>query len=271
MRRAAGVVTRAARAAVPLFALLLAGYAFDGAAQAQERQFRLNPQTLTAWVFNNTQGQNERQRLVDALETQIDFLETIGTLRDEQRQKLELAGRGDIHRFWTRYELLRRECPTGMITRDEYMQFRQKTLPLQLRYRDGLFGPTSLYRKTIRSVLDTDQLAEFETLERERDRKHYQALVKATVAMLDQKLALTVDQRTRLTKLVLEKTEPPTTYGQGSSQLYIVLWQMSQIPESDLKPLFLDDEWLVLKAVFQNARANAEAQRRALEQVNLEE
>lgn len=288
MRREFRVTGRIASTATHCGAVLLlplvlftVRHALGGAAVAQaqqrqvqvvqERRFQINEQTLASWVFNDSRAPNDQGWLERSLETRIDFLETIGTLRDEQRRKLELAGRGDIHRFWTRYELLRRECPTGMITQDEYMQFRQKALPLQLRYRDGLFGATSLFRKTIRSVLDADQLAEFETLERERDRKHYQALVKATVATLDQKLALTEDQRTRLTKLVLEKTEPPTTYGQGAYQLYIVLWQMSQIPESDLKPLFLDDEWRVVQALFQQARVTAGDQRRVKRDADLDE
>lgn len=240
-------------------------------AAAQDFTIEMDENQFSHMVFNNGDGARNMVWLGQLLHLQLQSLAAIGTLTDQQRDKLELAGHGDIHRFLVRYETLDRERPTGKISQDDYSKLWQKVQPLQLRFQEGLFGPGSLYRKTIRSVLDADQLARYETMQHDRDLRHYRATIKGVVALLEQKVPFTIEQRNKLIELTLEKTEPPLNYGQSYNRLYVVLAQMAEIPEEDLKPLFLDNEWAVLQALFRQARASAQAQRRALDQAALEE
>jgi hypothetical protein len=219
-----------------------------------EARFQMNEQQLVQWVFGNMRGKDYRAQTEQALRVQVEFIATIGTLSPPQRDKLELAGRGDIHRFFDRFETLQRDCPTGMIRQQEWQDIWQKVQPLQMRYQAGLHGRGSLLRKTVRSALDDEQFAAYQAMEAERHRRHYHSLLKATVAMIEQKIPLTIEQRTRLIDLVMEKTEPLGHYGQSYYQYHAILLQMSKIPEQDLKPIFLANEWKVMQGLLQQGR-----------------
>lgn len=239
-------------------AVTLALTATDVRAQffAAENRIQVTEQMLEQWIFgsNRLPNQNPLSQAFTSLELQLDLVAQSGPLTEPQRAKLELAGLGDIHRFIDRYETFRRTCPTGQVTREEYTEMHQKMRPLQMRYKAGLHGPGSLFRKTVGSTLEPDQLAAFEKFEQQRHGRHYEMIVKATVAAIERQLPLTMRQREKLTAVILEKTQPPETYGQSYYQYSVVLYQASRIPEDDLKPIFLENEWPVFQGMMNHAR-----------------
>jgi hypothetical protein len=203
------------------------------------------------------------QRSVDAarhsaereLGQQVEHVAQIGTLTGEQRDKLQLAGQGDICRFFDAFDSVLQAAPLGPLPQHEWQQawqeVQQRLQPLQAQYQAGLHGEESLFRKTIPSALSSEQLVAFQKMEDERSRKHYQALVKATLAAIDNTVPLTADQRAQIIKLVVEKTEPPQGRFAGENQYQFVLYQMSQI-QDDLKPLFTDREWPRMQTVLRH-------------------
>ena len=219
-------------------------------------QFQINEATIIQNVFGNQSSvESARKKAENILKLHVSFIELSGTLPEEQRTKLELAGRGDIERFFTEFELMMAKCPTGNLTQEQWNEVWQKIQPFGTRFTAGLHGRGSLFRKTIPSTLSSEQAQKYEQLVKERHRRHYGALVDATLTMIDHQVPLTVEQRNRITDLVMAKTEPPTGYGQSYYQLYVVLERMGHIPEAELKPIFLDNEWKVMQGILQQGRA----------------
>ena len=87
----------------------------------------------------------------------------------------------------------------------------------------------------------------------ERRKFQYQAKVELVVAMLENALPLRDEQRQKLINLIVEETKPPRSFGQ-QQDYYIVMWNISKIPEKTLKPLFNDAEWKVLNQQFTQVR-----------------
>jgi hypothetical protein len=216
--------------------------------------FLVEEQQLGQWVFGSTRAENSLEHAENALQVQIEWIATIGTLTEMQRRKLELAGRVDIRRFFDEFETLKQASPTGRVRRPEYEKMWQNAQPLQFRFQEGLHANESLFRRAVRSVLDKEQFAKFQELENQRNRRHYRAYVKATVALIEDRIPLTSEKRSRLIDLVVETTEPPKLYGQIPYQYHVVLFQMSRIPEDELKPIFMENEWKVMQGILRQCR-----------------
>ncbi|MBX3439043.1 MAG: hypothetical protein KF861_16250 [Planctomycetaceae bacterium] len=219
-----------------------------------EQMIEMTREQLVQNVFRNQHSLADAERhAASALAVQIDFVALIGTLRAGQRDQLELAGQGDIHRYFSDFESYLATAPTGQITMQQWNDIWQGLQPLQARYTAGLHGRDSLFRKTLPTTLDEDQFAAYQVLEQQRSRQHYQAVIKATLAAIDGKIPLTTAQREQILRLMLEKTRPPRSYGQSYYQYHIVLYQMSTI-EADLKPLFAENEWELMQKILQQGR-----------------
>jgi len=231
---------------------------------------QISEQQVAHWVFGNRivmQGrtvQTPAGTIGEGLALELDLVEAAAPLSEPQRRKLELAGRGDVDRFMDRYEAFAAGCPHGAVSQDKYLELNQQAQPLAARFRAGLHGEGSLFRKVLRSALDAEQLARFDSLQAERGRKRYEAAVKATVAMIDQKVPLTAAQRERLIEVTLRETTPPETPVEGSYKYYVVLLQMSKVPEDRLKPIFEEGEWRAVRVLLQQGRV-AEGQIRRLD------
>ncbi len=261
-----GPLSRAARGII-LVAMASVAPAQDEAEEAAEavneiNMIQLGDQQIAQWVFGNRvlfQGRNvgptHLGRIEQELGLQLALVEAAVPLSEPQRRKLELAGRGDIDRFLDRFEAFQSQCPAGPVSQDKYLELNRKAQPLAARYRAGLHGEGSLFRKTLRSALDAEQSARFESLQAERSRKRYQALVKATVAMIDQKIPLDQDQRERLIELTLRETTPPEAPVEGYSKYNVVLLLMSKVPEDSLRPIFADEEWPAFQTLLLQGRA----------------
>jgi hypothetical protein len=224
-------------------------------AVGNEQMIQLTKEQLVQNVFRNQRSLDAaRESAEDALDVQLEFVSLIGTLSEEQRAKLALAGRGDIERFFGDFEVYLQTATIGQITMQQWNDVWQQLQPLQARYTAGLHGSQSLFHKTIPSALDEDQRTSYRELELARNRRHYLAVIKATLATIDGKIPLTAQQREKIIELVIEKTLPPRVYGQSYYQYHVVLYQMSKI-EDDLKPLFADNEWELMQKILAQGRA----------------
>ncbi len=108
-----------------------------------------------------------RARLDRCLEEKLKKIDRLSGLTDEQRQKLQLAGRGDLKRLFDRAETLRELCDRGAEIAD-VKQFRKWTEELQsetnaLRhaFHEGPFDTGSLTAKCMKTVLTTEQAAKY--------------------------------------------------------------------------------------------------------------
>ncbi len=217
---------------------------------ARNGRISISERNVDSWIY----GSESRGRtwLEASLKQKIDQMGRVCELSDLQRHKLLLAGKGDIQRFEIRVEDLKASVNLGAMPPEKYTELFQKTRPLHTLVQQGLFGTTSLFQKTLTTLLRPEQLAHYEQLEHERRVWRYRARVEMCVAQFDAVLGLRDDQRHRLVQLILKKTRPPKHFGQ--SDHWLVLVQMSRIPEEELRSILDPAQWPEMHRRMINAR-----------------
>ena len=245
------------RAAIIAGAVLAAALLAPAAAlRAQNARFELNEQQITHWVFRNQNSRQDSRQTVEAsLQLELNLLSASVTLTDAQRAKLDLAGRADIDRFFDEFDELKRRTRFGQVDQAEYQKVWQTFQPLERRFAAGLFKENSLFQKTLRSQLESSQVTLYEESERERAVRQYRAAVEGAVAMIELKIPLTIEQRNKLIDVTMSKTKPPAGRIEGHNKLFFVLFAMSEIPDSELQPIFLENEWVAMKRILQHGQA----------------
>ena len=235
----------------------------------QNNMVRFTEQSFVQNVFGSRRSYSQARDYVEqALQVQVDFVDDAVSLTPQQRSKLELAGQGDIQRFFNDYEEVKRGMTFGNIPRDEWQAVWQKAQPLSTRFAAGLHGRRSLLKKTLTSTLGPEQLEQFTAVKAERDRLIYQDNIRMTLSMVDRKVPLTKQQRDQITQLLLAKSSPPEFYGQSSMRFYAVLIELAKMPQDELRELFSETEWRVIDGLMRQARAmerTLQMQREALE------
>lgn len=215
----------------------------------QVQPFEIAETDFEYWVFSDGRSAQEvRAQQEKLLRLQVEDVGRADTLTDSQRGKLELAGRADIRRYFEDVEVVRKKFLVLRKDREKVNQVFEDLRPLQLRLAAGLFGNESLFRKTLRRTLPAEALARYEQLERERRALRYRAKVEWLVAMLDNGLAMTDKQRQGITRLLLVETRPPIR--SGDMDHYVILSQMSLLPEEMLRPWFNDSQWKAIQVQF---------------------
>jgi hypothetical protein len=211
-----------------------------------------NLEQMDQWVFGRYGGSGgARNKLDSSLLLRIQDLERACGVTEAQKQKLRLAGRGDIKRFFDKVEELKRKYERGQ--NDPNANIWQEIQPLQVELNSGLFGDNSLYAKTIRRTLNHDQAARFESVSHERTSFRFRATVDWFVVHLDKGLGLTDDQRKRFVELLVNDARPPRKFGPGD--YWYLLLQTARLPEAKLKPVFDAPQWRLLSRQFAQARA----------------
>ena len=103
------------------------------------------------------------------LSLRIDDIDRVCALTELQKKKLQLAGMGDLKRYFDRIDDLKRKYTTsagGPQGNNNNMWLEMQ--PLQLELNKGLFGDASLLAKTIKSTLGADQVSLYDELLRRR-------------------------------------------------------------------------------------------------------
>ncbi len=224
------------------------------------QQNQINEQQFERWVFQNVQSAREgRKRLVSTMELQIEAVDELCGLSDLQRQKLDLAARGDIARFFDEFEIVREKFRSFKKENDDPNQFNQvwnrlwqDIGPLQRKLNAGLFSSDSLFRKVIRHTLNAEQLSKYEEDQLQRRQFQYHARLELLVDEMERGMPLTAEQRTKFLKILKDQTEPPLIFGQNDFR--VMMLGAAKIPSETLKPIFDDVQWKALTAQFMVAR-----------------
>src|SRR5262249_37865237 len=94
-----------------------------------------------------------RKRLDGLLAVQVDILDRACRLTEAQRNKLHLAGRGDINRFFDQCEGAKRKWQRLEPTDDKIAEVRQDLTDLRSILEHGLFHENSLLYKSLPNTL----------------------------------------------------------------------------------------------------------------------
>ena len=149
-------------------------------------------------------------------------------LAEDQKQKLLLAGRGDIVRLIDRMEELRSRYRSAELTPDIQNEINRKAAPIRAALRGGLFTDNSLFAKTMAKTLTSEQIARYARIDRSRQLFQHRAGVHMTVLRLATALGLSDDQWKGLEKVLLTETHPAQIIGEPYPAAYfnIVYRQM---------------------------------------------
>jgi hypothetical protein len=246
-----------------LGAVLLAPFSCGVVAKAQEEgedeaamvvaQPVFADENFDQWVFQNQgNAQNGRKRIEQMLTLRTEEIDRVCGLSEGQKKKLQLAGRGDIKRFFDRVEDARKVFQAVKHDQNKFQEIWQHIQPLQTELSAGLFGESSIFRKTVRKTLSAEQAASYDKIEQERRASLYRAKIELAVAMLDNGLPLHDEQRRKLVELLVADTKPPKRFGQYD--YYVVLIQMAKLPEGKVKPLFDAAQWRAVQQQLNNTR-----------------
>jgi hypothetical protein len=186
-----------------------------------------------SWVLR---GQTE-STLKSMLALQIESVARC-ELSAAQREKLQMAGEGDLKRLARTIGELREKFREAGQDQQKYNELIQEGSAMQMKLQSGIYGESSLFQKVLRQTLNHEQSVRFEQQERERRKFRYEAKIELVMANLEGTISLTAEQRQRLVKLLVDETEPPKKFGQYDN--YMVFVQAGRLEEAKFKPI-LDD------------------------------
>ena len=259
MRRPSGLILLTAMMSVPLGA---AGPACaqdadepeEVAARARIRQrVRITDRQFDLYVFGNEGGAESGRRIIEArLKSRVAFIDQVCGISRDQRKKLELAGRGDIKRFFDRIEELREQVRRAEDDLGQVRRHLLKAAEQAGRPHRELFADESLFGKTLRTTLDPWQSARYQKHWDEDRLLRHQSRVEWVSRTLQKNLGLDDVRRLRLFAVLLEETRPARR--SGPSDYFGIMFQVSQIPEAKLRPIFDETEWRLLRLEFDAAR-----------------
>ena len=111
------------------------------------------------WVFGMEDVRDARRRLKEMLGTRVDEVESTYRITQAQKRKLELAGKGDIERFFDHVAEKRKELDLLQVNENKTRRFvLTELIPLRGKMRQGPFGEGSLFAKTMNKMLNEKQL-----------------------------------------------------------------------------------------------------------------
>jgi hypothetical protein len=190
------------------------------------------------WIWDDdscrlaTFGDVVRERLDAELKT----LQTIGSLDEQQCLRLRLAGTIDVQLMVVRCRELYEECRQAAVEgRHFFKTIFQRSRPLRLQTRHGLFQADSLFRRLLPKTISSEQLREIQQEEQAAREYEFQALLDQPLIAAEQNLILTVEQHARLEELCQRRLKRPRRASLRGFD--VLMYQMSQIPEEELRPI----------------------------------
>ena len=188
-------------------------------------------------VVPSTAEMDFRKRMQANLAAEIQAVDRRVPLTEAQKKKLRLAGQGDVVLFLGRVADLRRKVTPKSLNRQQYNEFMSELQPLRVTQELRLTGETSLFRKTLRTVLTDEQRVRFQTIERDRQA----AIIHGAMKLWEANgLKLTDETRQKVAELIVEHGRVPQTVGPYGQ--FIVLLEANALAER-LKPLLTEAEW----------------------------
>lgn len=236
-----------------------------GAAVAQELMLRVEPAVPPAFVvderqfdsiiFNNAgTAASAREELEAQVEARIGDVERYCDLSDEQEDRIRLAARGDMERFFARVDQKRDEMQGRSFEPDKINEAFQELRPLQQEYTAGLLGEGSLLSKATARILDPEQAARYGEVVRERRAFQYQVNIDMFVARMGTLLGLTAAQRDRFAEAIREGTPVPRLLPENNPYIsFLIASRVAELSEDAIRPIFDDAQWDVLRPFLDQA------------------
>src|SRR4051812_343244 len=218
-----------------------------------QRVYTITDEQFDRVLFGARRDRDTARSLLESrLKSRIESLNRLYGITKDERKKLELAGRGDIKRFFDRVEETRKQLQLATTDRIQFSRAVEELHALSRHYESGIFHEESMSSKTLKKILRQNP-----GIPTEKDRggkriRLYQSRVEWVVLTLQKSLFLSDPQRHQLLTLFLEETHPPRRF--GPYDYHGIILQASALPEAKLKPIFDDTQWRALLREFEGAK-----------------
>lgn len=200
-----------------------------------------------------------RGRLERQLIEKIRELATAVSLSESVQRKMKLAGREDVRRFFDELDnqvlAARKLTREGATHRDVHRHLHQAMKPLRIHYQNGLFEESSLFHKTLWANLDAEQRRRLtEYLNRERQEEFENQFDRVFNAWPI--FPMSDDQRETVKKFLSQEIPPPLHINSHVSDY--VLFQLANLPEEKVRPLFKLIQWDDFSDLLERAKSYEE-------------
>lgn len=220
-----------------------------------ESRVAVTDRTLEQWIVGGaTSSGTIRTRFEFQLNERLrDLVETY-PLSDALQQKLKLAGRGDIRRFFDEFDshlqTLGKSSSDGMVPESKVIEVQREIQPLRIQYMNGVFGESSLFHKTLWANLDTKQRRQLAEQTQHERQKRFEAQFDSFLANW-RTLSLRDEQKQTLKKF-FSREIPPPPYSNSLSYHYLT-YRLAKLPEEKVRPLFDEEQWVSLSQLLAQA------------------
>ena len=198
----------------------------------------------------NDQDHPERGRLNEELTLKLDWIEAACKTSEDQRKKLQIAGRGDIKRFFDEMRELKRRYRQGKGDAGETARVQQRLAVLRPSFGAEILGDSSLLAKTVSRTLSQEQAAAIKKAEEESRVFAYRAAVEQAVQFCDVAIGLKGEQRGKLTELfAIQARQMKRDEKAGLSLPYSMVVETARLSRAKLKAILDEPQWHMMTAI----------------------
>ena len=160
------------------------------------------------WVFGNVQKREDARNSLEAkVDLRLEELKQICGLTEAQINKLRLASRGDLKRFFEKFDAARRHFQKIKNEPNGVNESFQEIRPLQTEFQSGLFNEGSMFKNSLSATWTAEQSAKWQIAETARRKFRERAALEMALVTFEENIPLQDKQRQALLKLILE--QPP--------------------------------------------------------------
>jgi len=184
-----------------------------------------------------------RKQLAAELASQVQAIDQVCKLTEAQKQKLLLAGAGDIKRFFDRFDSAKQRLQSVEDPAQAPQWIEEAATVWRMRLQSGLFHGDSLFHKVLPNTLTSDQFARYDLIARERRAARHQVVIEVVWNRLQAALGLREARRREFTALLANETKLPPAAQSDLLCVDCILVQLSRLPAAKLRPLFDEAQW----------------------------
>ncbi len=222
---------------------------------ATAQQFQIDINQFDSWIFQGVGNETRAQTLfASAIDLEINRLERWTSLEDSQKERIRLAGQGDIKRFFDRVEKARRDFHAlgDQLNQNNINEAYQIASPLSQEVSKGLFGETSLLRKVVNGTLDDEQAEKIRVETARRKRLHTETAIKMWLAELGRRIPMTGEQREAMLQITLSNVKSIEAENRYTS--YLISYRLSKMPPDKLEEILDEAQLKAIQYSFNQAK-----------------
>ncbi len=199
--------------------------------------------------------EHARKRFEIILDREIVELSWVCLLTASQKGQADLAGRGDIVRYFHQCEEFSQRFQGIALSRDALLEIRQETSLLRMKLGMTWTSEHSLLYRFLVNNLSSDQVGRLEALNARRKRAAHLNTVNRLIQTILAQTTLSVDKRQELTNYFLRETHPSPISSLTGYDIYYLLLQVDRQGKDKLKQLLEDTDLDTLERLIETAHS----------------